>query len=246
MYLLQMPDGTLGMTKMYQDPLALFCFKHFDKNADVNKVTTGDMSFLRAGTGEYVTVDSDSGSHDVSFKSEEDKFKRFYIRMRQQEMLPDSDALLLSPVRPSALKAVVQVRRLVLVLIDYKNQLLALPDVASSTSASSLRQSNSSSSNRSEEGVIEVTRDCYKLLSETLRKLVVNLSWGEIPDPMSRDGIPNRLLQKILRELKVVPLVVEIIQLPFQKVMVHEHDQIYNQKTPKRWLARRLVVLEIP
>ena len=34
---------------------------------------------------------------------------------------------------------------------------------------------------------------------------------------MSRDGIPNTLLQKILRELKVVQLVVDTVQLPFRK-----------------------------
>ena len=34
---------------------------------------------------------------------------------------------------------------------------------------------------------------------------------------MARDGIPNKLLQKILRELKVMQLVVDLVQLPFQK-----------------------------
>ena len=53
------------------------------------------------------------------------------------------------------------------------------------------------------EGVMAVTRDCFEFVNGSLCKLVVNLSWGENPDPMARDGIPNKLLQKILRELKV-------------------------------------------
>ena len=218
MYLIRKEDGGLGATKLYDDPRTRFCFKHFVKNADVNLVGTADMSFLRADTGEYVTVDLEADKNDVQASQLSDRSRIFKIKMRKQELLPDSDALMMMPLRQTALKGIVQVRRMVLVMLDFKEQLELLPDADSRQSQNKLSQSSlNKSSIRPEDGVLEVVRSTYNLLHKSLSKLVVNLSWGENPDPMARDGIPNRLLQKILRELKVVQLVVDIVQLPFKK-----------------------------
>ncbi len=207
MYLIRKEDGGLGMTKMYDDPLTLFCFKHFAKNADVDIVQTTDMIYLRADTGEYITADLETKGETMIDVLCKDKSRISKIRIRNLEMLPDSDALMIMPMKPSALKAIVQVRRQVLLIHDFKNQLELLAD-------DGLQHK---SSTRPEDGVIELVRSSYDLLHRGLKRLVVNLSWDENPEPMARDGIPNKLLQKILRELKVVQLVVDTVQLPFKK-----------------------------
>jgi len=115
--------------------------------------------------------------------------------MRKANLQPDSDALFVRPIRPAALSAVLDVRREVLVLVDYQLELSKLHLCRAGD-------------------VLAVTADCFEATHQTLKKLVVNASWGENPDPMSRDGNANRLMQKLLRELKVIPLLVETIQLP--------------------------------
>jgi hypothetical protein len=207
MYLIRKEGGGLGMTTMYDDPLTLFCFKHFAKNADVDIVQSTDMIYLRADTGEYITADLETKGETMTDVLCKDKSRISKIKIRNLEMLPDSDALMIMPMKPSALKAIVQVRRLVLLIHDFKNQLELLPD-------DGLQNKRST---HPEDGVIELVRSSYDLLHRCLRRLVVNLSWDENPDPMARDGIPNKLLQKILRELKVVQLVVDTVQLPFKK-----------------------------
>ena len=98
-------------------------------------------------------------------------------RLTAQELLPDSDALLIVPVRPSALKAVVSVRRYVLVLEDFRRELLKLPHQREVSQGA--------------DAVLAVTRDVYDLVERSLHKLVVNLTYSDEPDPLARDGTPN-------------------------------------------------------
>ncbi|KAJ1488617.1 RyR and IP3R homology domain-containing protein [Baffinella frigidus] len=51
----------------------------------------------------------------------------------------------------------------------------------------------------------------------TLNLLVLNSTFDEDDDPMSRDGPPNRLMQKLLRELNVIGVVMNLVQLPFTR-----------------------------
>ena len=141
------------------------------------------------------------------------------MRLAKLDLLPDSDALLVTPVRPSALKAVVQVRRLVMVIKEYSRQLEELPD-----SQPTLLSDQSMGSVNLGKGnlpgalqVVNITAGMSSLLLSGLRKLVVNSTWGEEPDPMARDGKPNRLLQKLLRELNTVDISCTLLQVPFKK-----------------------------
>ena len=215
MYLQQKRNGDLTMTKLYNDKSTHFYFRHFDKNANPELVKMCDMVFIRSVDGKYLTWYSDDPEYE-NLHEDADKLRMSFIKMRAVEMIPDSDALMVMGVRPSALKATVQVRRQVLVMIDYKLQLSRLPDVGADGKPS---DANLEDEDRpfGPAGVIAVTSECFQLLHMALRKLVVNLSWAETPDPMARDGIPNKNLQKILRELKVIQLAVDLLQLPFDK-----------------------------
>ena len=215
MYLQQKSNGDLTMTKLYNDKSTHFYFRNFDKNADPELVKMCDMVFIRSGDGKYLTWYSDDADYE-DIHEDADKLRMSFIKMRAVEMTPDSDGLMVMGVRPPALKAAVQVRRQVLVMLDYKWQLSRLPDVGAD---GKLSDANLEDEDRpfGQAGVLAVTSECFQLLHMALRKLVVNLSWAETPDPMARDGIPNKNLQKILRELKVIQLAVDLLQLPFDK-----------------------------
>jgi hypothetical protein len=197
-----------------------------------------DMIYIKGTQGEWLTVADDDN---------DDNRRTMPITFKKLELVPDSDALLILPIRPSALGALVQVRRLVLVLRDFQTQLQSLPDCQPSLEKAG--------------AVVDVVSENYDRVYDTLRTLVVNCTWGEDPgmhvymsylheclyvlpsvresvclymhtctfahpnphththrtDPMSRDGIPNRYLQKMLRELGAIDLVMENLQLPFKK-----------------------------
>jgi hypothetical protein len=123
---------------------------------------------------------------------DDDDKKTMPIQCKRLDLVPDSDALLILPVRPSALQAVVQVRRLVLVLSDLVSQLKLLPDGQPGGSAQAATE------------VMKLVSQSYSPVYEALRTLVVNCTYGENPDPMSRDGIPNRCvpLQRVRAALQ--------------------------------------------
>ena len=108
--------------------------------------------------------------------------------MSAQDLLPDSDALLVAPVRQSALASIISVRRYVLVLMDYRRELLMLPDSTVSNGTNGTVPHDPSDAN----AVFAVVRDVYVLVHSSLRKLVVNLTFSNEKDPLARDGTPNR------------------------------------------------------
>lgn len=61
------------------------------------------------------------------------------------------------------------------------------------------------------------TAACYKAVRDTLCTLVLNATFDEDLNPLSRDGPPNRLMQKLLRELEAIPVVMKLVQLPFTR-----------------------------
>ena len=67
------------------------------------------------------------------------------------------------------------------------------------------------------EKVLKTTANCYENVKKTLERLVLNATFDEDTNPMSRDGPPNRLLQKLLRELQAIETIMRMIQLPFDK-----------------------------
>ncbi|KAJ1488130.1 hypothetical protein T484DRAFT_1784348 [Baffinella frigidus] len=65
--------------------------------------------------------------------------------------------------------------------------------------------------------VLKHTDTCYQALMETLKTLVLNSTFDDDTNPMSRDGPPNRLMQKLLRELQAISTLMRMVQLPFQR-----------------------------
>lgn len=166
MYLKQ-EGSALGLTKEYRDPATLFSMKQFNKYTDPEKILHKDMIFMRGPSGGWLGLAEEDDDDDI--RTVPSLFKNV-------EIAPESDALIVLPVRPIALRNVVQLRRLCLTIIDYKKELEVLPDC----------QTTSTSDPNCSPHVFEVITECSGGLMNTLRKLIVNLTWGDDPDPMSR------------------------------------------------------------
>jgi hypothetical protein len=169
-YLMQQGSG-LAVTKDYNRKETCFSFKHFAKQAGAEHISTSDMIYIKGNQGEWLTLADDDDDDDRTTMP---------IQFKKMDLVPDSDALLILPIRASALRAVVQVRRLVLLISDYFLQLKMLPDPVEATAGASANE------------VVTLVSQSYTQVYDALHTLVVNCSFGENPDPMSRDGIPNR------------------------------------------------------
>jgi hypothetical protein len=165
-YLMQQGSG-LAVTKDYNRKETCFSFKHFAKQAGAEHISTSDMIYIKGNQGEWLTLVDDGR-------------KIMPIQFKKLDLVPDSDALLILPIRASALRAVVQVRRLVLLISDYFLQLKMLPDPVEATAGASANE------------VVTLVSQSYTQVYDALHTLVVNCSFSENPDPMSRDGKPNR------------------------------------------------------
>jgi len=65
--------------------------------------------------------------------------------------------------------------------------------------------------------VLQVIEKNHDQVSRTLRRLVLNCTMDSDTNPLSREGEPNRLMQKLLREQHAIHIVMRLIALPFQK-----------------------------
>jgi hypothetical protein len=92
--------------------------------------------------------------------------------------------------------------------------------------------------------LLEYTNSNYYTVTETLTMLVLNSTWDEDSNPLTRDGAPNRLMQKLLRELNAVDTVVRMISAPFERGIIprwlHDiHDERFMSALARHPYARR-------
>ena len=198
-------DSQLKVTDDYQDPRTLFSFRQFAKDAPHQHLEHGEMAFVRASaTGDYIVCETRDGFNDfaqspgarsqsLALSSSElvSKNRILSARMSAQELLPDSDALLVLPVNTRALDDLLSVRQYVLILQDYARELEKLPDCTSDTQHESPDNSGGSQGSAGEKAVLNITTAVMDQVKGALEKLVLNLSWGDDSNPMSRDGRPN-------------------------------------------------------
>lgn len=199
---LKQVDSRLQVTSDYMDPNTHFFFKPFAKNANNSYLAAEDMAFVRGSTGDYLILKEGAS---IDFKADTERntesardddqgpvitHRMMASRMSMQELLPDSDALMIVPVRSAAMKAVVSVRCVVLVLQDYQKELVKLPDCQSNQIMKAGRTDGRPGAT-GEQGVLEITNGLYDKVERSLRKLVINCTWSDDTDPMSRDGARN-------------------------------------------------------
>ena len=127
---------------------------------------------------------------------------------------PEREALLVCPVRPISKKSVIQVRRAVLVLKDFQQQITKLEQVEDSSKPGDKAPATLPPATAK---VLEVTEECYLHVYSTLRKLVVNCTIATETDPLVREGAPNRLMQKLLREADTVNIVFTTLKELFER-----------------------------
>jgi len=71
-----------------------------------------------------------------------------------------------------------------------------------------------------------------KLFEEMLIKVVFFITETQSKDPFTCDGIPIKLNQKYMRELKVIDLLIDILIYPFEGEGAMYDLQKINQKSP--------------
>lgn len=85
----------------------------------------------------------------------------------------------------------------------------------------------------------------HQSVVDTLTKLVLNSTFDEDLDPLSRDGAPNRLMQKLLRELQATETIFRMIRAPFargiQPNWLSKSDRRFKQLNDILTLAYRLI-----
>ena len=127
---------------------------------------------------------------------------------------PEREALLVCPVRPISKKSVIQVRRAVLVLKDFQQQITKLEQVEDSSKPGDKAPATLAPATAA---VLQVAEECYLHVYSTLRKLVVNCTIATETDPLAREGAPNRLMQKLLREADTVNIVFTTLKELFER-----------------------------
>ena len=163
MYLKQQ-EGTLAVTTSYLDPATQFSLKQFHKAADPEVVKHEDTIFVRGVSGAWLGLNAED---------DDDNIRTVPTFLRHTEVAPDSEALIILPIRSTALSNVVEVQRLGLTISDFRKQLSVMP----------IRGKNSSESRAN---VFAVVDECYDGLLRVLRTLIVNCTYDSNPDPMSR------------------------------------------------------------
>lgn len=70
--------------------------------------------------------------------------------------------------------------------------------------------------------MVKLCNDWYSTVESTLTSMILEVSLGDDMDPFTRDGPPNRWMQKVSRELNAVSILVHLLQTPFDKGVSHE------------------------
>ena len=223
-YLMQ--DGEeLKATLDYTDPRCLFTFKQFDRNHQSKELFMNSLLFIRGGESDAWLTQTDEDAHEqVGDKDPAAQHDQGIATERVQERkakfveidkgTPEREALLVCPVRHISKTSVVQVRRAVLVLKDFYQQ---IQKVEEAEDCSKPGDSPPETLPPATAKVLAVAEECYPSVYNTLRKLVVNCTIARESDPLVREGVPNRLMQKLLREADAINLVFQTIDLLFKR-----------------------------
>jgi hypothetical protein len=207
MYLVQR-GGNLEMTAEYNDAGTLFSFKSFSKglHADAH-VRKGQLLYVKSSSGAWMGHDAEGtegtvGDQDAGAAPPEEagtatkKKREKGIRMSDVPTPSESDALLVMGLRPAALKCVDRIRRGMFVLADYIRSLEALPDVDKPAGVKAPLELSQAAHN-----VLRVVSGSCVYVVSSLTEMCVVISHDDDPDPITRVGSPNKLTQKLLREL---------------------------------------------
>lgn len=233
--------GGIFVTSNLNDPDTAFGFKHFAKDVHTDGIRLGETLYIKTHEGDFLTEADPAYTKSVFEHAQMDigktkdlKKRIVHIRVRRLERLPKADAFVVMPARATTITEVIELKRLLHCLEDLAEQLSGMEDFAlggvslqqqtrdassvvlAQTDSAALLNLQTAPSGKGEDRVMEIVANCFPHVESVLVKLLLNLSHGNDPSPFSRDGEPNKRLQKFLRELKIFPLAIRLLQLPFQ------------------------------
>jgi len=211
----------LEATADYSDPACLFWFKQFERDSETDVLHVNKLVFLRCAQGSWLTQ-RDEQAYDNDAERLEDKgiaddrSRERKATFTETDMVPEREALWVMPIRQSSVVSVVQIRRCMLTLSEFRDLLTELDDLGDTSQPGDKAPPLEAMSDGARK-VLEITNACHANVGATLRKLVINCTVDVDPNPLSREGTPNRLMQKLLREHDAIHMLMSLIALPFAK-----------------------------
>jgi len=208
MYLKQNGSET-ACTFDFRDPGTLFTFKHFSRAADPSQVLKTDNLFLKGKDGSYLCqVGADTNRHRSA-------------HFVHSNMAPDAHALTIVNMPDVAVTPMTRLRRNVRVLQNFEFALQKVAELTSDKIPNRNEKRGPPQLPATGKGVLEIVDLFYEELDKALTMLVLNCSSTNDlrtrNNPLAKDGVPNRFVQKVLRELSVIPLVMHLMQDPFRR-----------------------------
>jgi hypothetical protein len=225
-------------TKDMSDPDTLFCVKQWRggggagstgvKQPQVEILMT-DIIHIRSRTGDYLChglahlgAQSNDSVH-VERRTMDKLHRHQHASFEASDLNSHERALMILPMSAEAMSRMRRFRRQVNTLDHFLAELSQLPDICVAHQGQA-----------QDEMLATMVYTCnlwHTAVSGTLTTLILEVSLGEETNPFVKDGPPNRLMQKELRELNLIPLLVYLLQKHFDKGLayrLHTSDKTLN------------------
>ena len=199
----------LACTRDLRDERTLFGFSHF-RNASPEAISTDHPVFITSKEGKYLCL----GGNYRSKRHKKVKFLRC-------DMQPEAHAIVVLQLSDRTITPIIHLRRSVRVLQIWESKLQEIPEIPHDQIPSGDRAKGPSELPEPTQRVLKAVRESNVEIMEALGMMVLSCSFDYDPatkdKPLTKEGVPNRYAQKVLRELGVIPLVMHLLEDPFRR-----------------------------
>jgi hypothetical protein len=192
----------------------------FDENND-GRIDKAEMQqlllWLKKGTGGGFRDHEDFGGGPEAITSE-------IGMIRQENGVPTRDAFWIIPVPEAAYAKMLVVRNQIHLLKEFDARLRSI-ESGRNSSADLLEAAEAALDARpSDEAVLDTVADFHEGVVGVVRHLLLDITQDDNEDVLSREGIPNKLTQKLLRECHGIEVVMSVLRELFKSVNPDEVD----------------------
>jgi len=221
---LQRDGDTLAVTSEYWKPNCLFTFKRFSRASGDDSTSKNSLIFLRSAGNNPAWVTAASPSDRLALDGEpqavrdapslgSDREKMLDIKLSQQEHVSDQIALSVMPLTRHDIATVHRFRQADAVLSNYCRKLEGCSGVACTEPFDPPAQLPGPVVE-----LLSIVSQYHPEVMATLKDLVLECTEdGEDVNPWTRDGTPNTLTQKLMREVGSLDTIMRLVQLHFSK-----------------------------
>ena len=209
LYLMRKADE-LACTRDLRDERTLFTFQHFWRDADPEEISTSHPVFITSKDGKYLCA----GGDHRSTRHKKAQFLRC-------DMQPDAHAIMVLRLSDREITPLIRLRRSVRVLQIWESTLQSIPEVHPDQIPSGHEGIGPAKLPEPTQRVLNAVMHSHDEIMKALEMMVLSCSIDHDPltrdKPLAKDGVPNRYVQKVFRELGVIPLVMHLLEDPFRR-----------------------------